>query len=107
MRFCCFALLLCFSLPFLLLLLLSKQENEIRQTKEKLETCSNSSERKQLMKELQDKLLQLELPGQIAAQQKVSDDKTHLYSSLSVGSSQFGLPPLTCLLYLTYLFFLS
>ena len=36
------------------------------------------------MKELQDKLLQLELPGQIAAQQKVSDDETHLYSSLSV-----------------------
>lgn len=69
------------------------QQNEIRETKEKMGKASSKAEKKQLMKDLNDKFLKLELPGQIAAQQK------EFYGSVSrlgksvdkhFGASSFG-----------------
>ena len=54
-----------------LVLLSHQQEDELRATKELMEQSTSPEERKNLMNTLHDKLQKLELPGQVAAQQKV------------------------------------
>jgi hypothetical protein len=49
---------------------LSQMEHELRATKELMEQSTSREERKNLMNTLHDKLQKLELPGQVAAQQK-------------------------------------
>ncbi len=61
----------------------ASQEEEIKETKGKLQACATVTEKDELMKALHEKLVKLELPGQIASAQKVRP-----------GASARGLSPL-------------